>query len=134
MLLDPWWTLRTAAVPYWSVFPVQPSLDRLHRYLDGVDAYDSVHLGLFCHGVESVGMATADQWRRVLGRARTAGSFAGVSPQLYPSDPGTFFGFQRALRALPDRHPMPRPLALDTVAAFLNDRAAAYPHVRLCPV
>jgi hypothetical protein len=134
MLLDPWWTLRAGAVPYWSVFPVQPSLERLQRYLDNVDAYDYLHLGLFCHGVDSVGMASADQWRQVLQRARTAGDFAGVSPRHYPADPRTFFGFQQALRDLPDRHPIPEPLPLDAVTGFLTEHAGAYPHVRISTV
>jgi hypothetical protein len=131
MLLDPWWTLRTGAVPYWTAFPVRPSLDNLHRYLDGADAYDRLNLGLFCHGVDSVGMVTAGQWREVLDRARVDGAFAGVSPRLYPSDPRTFFGFQRALRALPERHPLPEPLPLESFTTFLNDRADAYPRVRI---
>jgi hypothetical protein len=131
MLLDPWWTLRTGAVPYWSVFPVEPSLDRLHRYLDGADPYDYLHLGLFCHGVESAGMASANQWRQLLDRAQKAGHFAGVSPRHYPADPRTFFGFQQALLALPDRHAVPEPRPFGAVTAFLHENAAAYPHVRI---
>jgi hypothetical protein len=131
MLLDPWWTLRTGSVPYWTVFPVRPSLDRLHRYLDGTEPYDFLHLGLFCHGVESVGAATAAQWRQTVGRARISGAFAGVSPHRYPSDPRTFFGFPRALRAIPSRRPMPPPLALSAVTGFLTARAARYPRVRI---
>jgi hypothetical protein len=129
MLLDPWWTLRTGGVPYWTAFPVQPSLDGLHRYLDHADPYDHVHLGLFCHGVESVGMATADQWRGVLRRAGTAGVFAGVSPSRYPSDPRTFFGYRQALRAIPDRRPMPPPLSTSALQEFLRETAGRYPNV-----
>jgi hypothetical protein len=130
MLLDPWWTLRTGSVPYWTAFPVQPSLDGLHRYLDSAEPYDIMHLALFCHGVDSVGMVTAAQWRQVLDRARVAGSFAGVSPRRYPSDPLTFFGFQRALRAIPQRHPLPQPLSLAAITEFLHDRAARHPGIR----
>lgn len=131
MLLDPWWTLRTGAVPYWSVFPVEPSVDNLQRYLDTVVPYDHLHLGLFCHGVESVGTATAEQWRAVLRRAKMSGDFAGVSPERYPADPQTFFDFGRAVRALPDRPPRPQPLPLTAVEAFLRDAAVRYPRVRL---
>jgi hypothetical protein len=131
ILLDPWWTLRTGAVPYWTAFPVQPSVDRLHRYLDGSEPYDFLHLGLFCHGVESVGIGTTEQWRRLLARAGIAGSFAGVSPRRYPSDPRTFFGFQRALRSIPQRQTMPPPLSLKTVAGFVGKRAARYPRIEI---
>jgi hypothetical protein len=131
ILLDPWWTLRTGAVPYWSFFPVQPSIEALHRYLDGADPYDFLHLSLFCHGVHSVGMATADQWRGLLRRASLAGTFAGVAPSRYPSDLGTFFSFQVALRAIPDRFPLPDPMPLAAVEEFLHDATARHPRVRL---
>jgi hypothetical protein len=122
MLLDPWWTLRTGSVPYWTAFPVRPSLDGLHRYLDRSDPYDHIRLALFCHGVDSAGLATAAQWRELLDRARVGGTFAGVSPGRYPSDLSTFFGYQAALRAVPDRHPLPAPLTLDRVESFLAER------------
>ena len=131
MLLDPWWTVRTGAVPYWTTFPVQSSVDGLNHYLDATDPFDHLHLGLFCHGVESVGVATADQWRAVLRRATVAGTFAGVSPRRYPNDPRTFFAFQRALRAIPVRHRLPEPLPLAAVGKFLHDAADRYPRVHL---
>jgi hypothetical protein len=48
-----------------------------------------------------------------------AGTPAGVSLARYPSDPLTFFDFNRALRALPDRSPMPAPLSLAEAASLL---------------
>ena len=120
MLLDPWWTLRTGAVPFWTTFPVQRSADAVERYLDGADPYRHIHLGLFCHGVHSAGMATADRWRAVLRRAAVDGTFAGVSPRRYPIDPRTFFEFPRALRAIPGRHRLPEPLPLARVEKFLE--------------
>jgi hypothetical protein len=131
MLLDPWWTLRTGAVPYWTTFPVQPSVEALHRYLDGADPYDHLHLGLFCHGVESVGVATVDQWREVLRHATVRGAFAGVSPSRYPSDPRTFFEFQRAVKAIPNRQRVPEPLPLTVVENFLREVAVRCPQVHL---
>jgi hypothetical protein len=68
-------------------------------------------------------MATAADWSRLLTRARVRGTYAGVSSRLYPSDPRTLFGFQRALRAIPDRPPRPRPLPLGTVTAFLEEHS-----------
>jgi hypothetical protein len=124
MLLDPWWTLRAAAVPYWSVFPVEPSLAALNRYLDTTEPYDHIQLALFCHGADTVGMATAEQWRDLLKRATVAGTFAGVSPRRYPRDFRTFFGFQDSLRAVEPRHPIPEPLPVATLEDFLRGRAA----------
>ncbi|MFF5292033.1 hypothetical protein [Paractinoplanes globisporus] len=120
MLLDPWWTLRAGAVPYWSVFPVQPSLAQLHRYLDTTEPYEHIQLALFCHGAESAGLTTADEWRRLLSRATVEGTFAGVSPNRYPRDFRTFFGFQDALRAVRPRQPMPEPLPVTALDDFLG--------------
>ena len=120
MLLDPWWTLRAGAVPYWSVFPVQPSLAALHHYLDDAEPYDHIHLALFCHGVRSAGIASADQWRELLGRARISGTFAGVSPRRYPRDFRTFFEFSDVLRRVAPRHQMPEPMPLATFDAFVR--------------
>ncbi|MFE9651821.1 hypothetical protein [Micromonospora sp. NPDC006431] len=131
ILFDPRWTLLTGSVPYWTAFPVQPSLAGLRRYLDSGDDYDYLHLALFCHGVDSVGIATVEQWRELLQRARVAGAFAGVSPGRYPNDPYTFFGYQRALRTIPDRHPLPRPLSLTAIAAFLRNAPDRYPRVEI---
>ncbi|GGR13286.1 hypothetical protein GCM10010168_33830 [Actinoplanes ianthinogenes] len=120
MLLDPWWTLRTGSVPYWTVFPVQDSLTGLHRYLDATGPWDHLLLGAFCHGVRSAGYVTADQWCEVLRRARLHGAFAGVDPRRYPSDPLTFWDFNRTLREIPARHAMPDPLPLDAVAPLID--------------
>ncbi|MEH0820736.1 MULTISPECIES: hypothetical protein [unclassified Micromonospora] len=131
MLLDPWWALRTGCVPYWSTFPVEGSADALTRYLEQSDAYDYLHLMLFCHGVESVGLATVDQWKAVLDHARVAGSFAGVDPGRYPRDLATFFRYQSALRALPDRYPIPEPLSLTEFGRFFAEHRHRYPAVRI---
>jgi hypothetical protein len=129
ILLEPWWTLRTGCVPYWTTFPVQPSADALANYLQRSDPYDFWHLMLFCHGVRSVGLAPIEQWRTVLDQARVAGSFAGVAPQRYPSDLATFFAYQRALRAIPARYPIPEPLPLATFDRFLDRQHHRYPTI-----
>jgi hypothetical protein len=121
MLLDPWWTLRAGVVPYWSVFPVEPSLAALHRYLDHTEPFDHIRLALFCHGADTAGMATADQWRQLLGRARVSGAFAGVSPRRYPRDFRTFFAFQDTLRAAPPGYPLPDPMPLSAFGEFINE-------------
>lgn len=133
ILLEPWWALRTGSVPYWSVFPVQHSAEDLARYLDRSDSYDFIHLMLFCHGVESVGLVTVDQWRTLLQRARVTGSFAGVDPEKYPRDLATFFRYQRSLRAIPARYPIPEPLPLDVFDRFFAEARHRYPEVTIEP-
>jgi hypothetical protein len=130
ILLDPWWTLRAGAVPYWSVFPVQPSLTALEKYLGDAEPYDHIQLALFCHGVESAGVAAAGQWQEVLNRARVTGTFAGVSPRRYPRDFRTFFGFQAALRRVRPRRQLPEPLPLTGFDEFLGEHGGRYPGLR----
>ncbi|SDZ17027.1 hypothetical protein SAMN05444365_106134 [Micromonospora pattaloongensis] len=126
ILLDPRRTLLTGAVPYWSVFPVQSSADALARYLDRSDGYDGIHLALFCHGVESVGLVTVDQWRALLQRARVSGTFAGVDVRRYPSDLANLFRYHRC-RRVPDRCPPADPLPMRMFDAFLTDSRDRYP-------
>lgn len=46
-----------------------------------MDPFDFIDLMVFCHGVESVGLASIEQWRAVLAQARADGRFAGVDPE-----------------------------------------------------
>lgn len=131
ILIEPWWALRTGCVPYWSTFPVQRSADALARYLDEARTYDHLHLTLFCHGVESVGLAPVDQWHGLLRRAGLNGSFAGVEPRRYPSDLATFFRYRSALRAIPARYPIPEPLPLTEFDRFVTQHGHRYPTVRM---
>jgi hypothetical protein len=117
MLLDPWQAVRTASVPFWTVFPVRSSAAAVGRYLDK-ERYDDVRIALFCHGVESEGLATTEEWAGVM----RGGGFLGVDPRRYPSDLGSFFGFGRSLAALPTRWPSPEPLSFDQVESFLAQR------------
>ena len=131
ILLEPYWALRTGCVPYWTTFPVDPSADALAGYLDGSDPFDFIHLMLFCHGARSLGLATVERWQAILRRARRAGVFAGVAPRRYPSDLTTFFAYQGALRAIKARYPIPGPLPLGAVEAFLTEHRSRYPDVAM---
>jgi hypothetical protein len=86
ILMDPWWALHTGSVQIWMVFNMEPSADRLERYLEGTDPYDHIYLMLFSHGVDSVGLASVERWRSVLRQARKHGGFAGVDERKFPRD------------------------------------------------
>lgn len=126
LLLEPWWTLRTGSVPYWTVFSTEPSLRAVEAYLDGADPFDEIRLMLFSHGVNSVGLASIEQWRGLLDRARKIGVFAGVDPQVFPRDFASFVRYRRALAAVRTRYPMPRPLALADLDVFLDEHGDRY--------
>jgi hypothetical protein len=121
MLIEPWWTLRTGSVPFWMKFNMEPSAEALERYLDSSDPFDYIHLALFSHGVECVGLAPIERWRRILSRARIEGAFAGVDESRYPLDFAVMGRYRRAIRAIPSRYPMPAPMTLAELARFVGE-------------
>ncbi len=118
IMVEPYWTLRTGSVPYWMVFNMQPSLDRLHRYLSETEPYDRIYLTLFAHGVDSVGLPPVEAWRELLGRARREGAFLGLDPRTYPAHFAAFGRYSRDIRKLPGHHPLPDPLPLAHAETF----------------
>ena len=119
VLLEPWLTLSTGAVPFWMVFNKEPSLAAVERYLDRADPFDEIYLTLFSHGVDSVGLPSIDRWAAVLNRARRSGRFVGVDPRAFPRDFAVFLRFHRDLAAIAARSPMPDPLTLVQLDTFL---------------
>lgn len=126
ILLEPWWALRTASVPYWTTFAVRPAAEALCRYLDAAAPYEFIDLVLFSHGVDSIGLVPISDWHSLLDRARTAGRFAGVDADRYPRDLAVFARYQRAIRQIPARYPLPPPLGLTGLDAFLSGSADRY--------
>lgn len=126
ILLEPYWTLRTGAVPFWMKFNKEPSLDWARRYLAQAEPFDHVHLMLFAHGVNSVGLPPIEAWRALLDRAQEDGSFLGVDPDAYPSHFATFARYHMELRKIPARHPLPEPLSLDRFERFVRDTGARH--------
>lgn len=130
IVLEPWWTLRTGAVPFWMEFNMEPSLNAVHKYLDSTDPFDEIRLMLFNHGVEAVGLPTVEEWESLLRRARRAGSWVGAEPPEFPLDYAQFARYHTALQQIPARHPMPEPLALQQFEEFVHRNQDRY-HVRL---
>ena len=85
ILMDPWRTLRLGAVPFWMKFNTEVSAAALESYLDQVEPYDEIHLMLFGHGVNSIGLTPIERWRTLLARAKQRGSFVGVDERAYPA-------------------------------------------------
>ena len=127
IVMEPWWALRTGSVPYWMVFNMEPSAQALERYLDASDPYDHIHLMLFSHGVDSVGLAPIGRWRSMLQRARKHGSFVGVDERRFPRDFAAFVRYHIDLKKIPERHPMPGSLPLTWLDEFLGRSGDRYP-------
>jgi hypothetical protein len=127
IVMEPYWAIRTGAVPFWMVFNKLPSAEAVEGYLDARDPFDEIYMMLFSHGVESIGLTPIDRWRRILGRARKAGSFVGVDENAYPRDFAVFvryyFELKRKIRA---RYPLPSPVTLNQLDEFLKEAHARY--------
>lgn len=125
--MEPYWALRTGSVPYWAVFGTEPSADRLEAYLRAAAPYDFINIMLFSHGTEGAGVAPATRWRELFGQARTAGRFIGVDERRFPCDFATFARYSTDLRhSIPARYPLPGPLALEQLDAFLREQGDRY--------
>ncbi|MFI0450238.1 hypothetical protein [Actinomadura sp. 6N118] len=127
LLLEPWWTLRTGSVPYWTPFNTEPARQELLGYLDGSDPFDEIRLTLMSNGVAALGQAPIPAWRDVLARARRKGAFTGVDTRAYPRDLACFVRMHRDLARVRPVHPMPGPLDPESAFAFLD----RHPNVQL---
>lgn len=63
ILMDPLATLRLRAIPFWSVFSVEPSVRSVERFLAEQPPYDEIDQMLFSHGTEGIGLAQLSDWR-----------------------------------------------------------------------
>jgi hypothetical protein len=128
ILLEPWWTLAAGLIPLWTSFNTEDAAAPVERYLDQRPPFTEIHLTLFAHGVESVGLAPIDRWRAILARATRDGRFAGVDAAAYPRDFASFVRYHHALKDIGQRAPLPEPLPWAAVEAFLQRSDS---HVRL---
>ncbi|CAA9345609.1 MAG: hypothetical protein AVDCRST_MAG16-2043 [uncultured Frankineae bacterium] len=112
VLVDPVAALRSGSVPFWSLFPVGPSVDRLAAYLHRA-TYDEVLALLFPHGTSSIGVAPPAQWQSALSTARRSGRLLSVDPARFPADFGHLARYGSALQRLGPLRPLPEePLTL----------------------
>jgi hypothetical protein len=116
---DPWRTIATASVPFWTFFPVCRAAVDLGAYLDRV-AYDEIDVMLFNHGTRSRGLAEVRTWQELAGRARVRGRLLGVDPTAFPADFASFARYAKALRSLPDATCAWSPLAVHEALAGLT--------------
>jgi hypothetical protein len=127
IMMEPWWAARTGSVPFWMIFNKEPSADALEKYLDGVEPFEDMYMMLFSHGVDSIGLVPIDRWRSILGRARRRGDFIGVDERAYPRDFATFVNYHAEFsKKIAARYPLPGPMALHQLDAFLDQRGDRY--------
>lgn len=125
--VQPWWTLRLGLVPYWTAFNDITSLEWLKQYLEKTQPYDEIYLTLFSNGLNSLGIASIEQWRsEILSLARKKGCFLGVDERYYPRDNASFVRHYLDLKQLPGRVPLPTALNLHQLDEFLKRKGDRY--------
>jgi len=125
-VVEPWWTLRTGSVPFWIVFNTEPSTASIESYLNRSSPFDYVHLMVLSHGIRGPGVTPIEKWRSILHRAGKEGSFIGVKEEKYPEDIAMFIRYNREVKKLPTRFPMPAPMKLDRLDAFMREDGNRY--------
>ncbi|MBW0101294.1 hypothetical protein I4I78_02470, partial [Pseudonocardia sp. KRD-291] len=122
VLGDPWRTLTTASVPYWTFFSVQPALRALDDHLARAEPYRTVDLLLFQHGADSEGIATPDEWEAVVRRHGARARFPALDRRRFPHDIAVNARYDRALRELPlARRPWTPMAVRDTIGRVVRE-------------
>ena len=105
---------------------MEPSLGWIEAYLDGAEPYDEIHAMLFSHGVEAVGLP----YRTLAGRppaGTQAWLFRRLSERECPRDFASQLRCHAALKRVRPHYPLPEPLSLDRLGAFLERAGDRYP-------
>jgi hypothetical protein len=104
------------------VFSTEAAAAALVDYLDHTRRYDEIHIGLFSHGTDSIGVAALRDWDRALGRAAVRGAYCGVDRKVYPQDFASNGRFHAAVAELDG--PPAQPAGWEWVRDWLNHHLA----------
>lgn len=124
LLMDPMLAIRTRSVPYWALFAVQPSLERLVGYISCTAAFDDIRLTVFPHGAQSIGVPSISEWQAVAGYARRSGELVAICPERYPHHFRALTGFHRELSRQPRAAAVPT-LSWGTARDFIAANASS---------
>ena len=102
---QPWHTLRTGAVPLWTVFPVQRCAQAAERWVREHGPFERVDVALFDHGVRSEGLAPVGRWQALAAAGERPGSLLGQRADRFPADFASLARMTPAFRRLPDGPP-----------------------------
>ena len=126
ILMEPYWCLRTGSIPFWMVFNTEGSFDALQSYLS-TRVFEEIYATLFSHGVDSIGLPSAADWRGLIEHASPRSKFIGVDPNAFPRDFSVYARYHDALlRTISERYALPPPLTLAQLDQFLHAQAHRY--------
>lgn len=127
-LVAPYRIVQSGTLPFWLAFNTQNSCERLEAYLKKHRDLSYLYLLLMSNGVtEGIGLATIDQWQKVLKLASKEGRLIGVDEREYPLDFATFLRYQKELiKCLANGFPKPSPLTIEEVKEFIEQSSNSY--------
>jgi hypothetical protein len=127
-LVAPYRSVRSGTIPFWLAFNTENSAQRLETYLKKRRKFEEIYLLLMSNGVtEGIGLATIEQWHRLLGLANHQGRLIGVDEREYPLDFATFLRYQKEItELLPNKNPLPNSLTIEEVKEFLQESPYTY--------
>lgn len=127
IVMEPWWTLITGSIPFWMVFNMEPSYNKVMQYLKK-HTLDEIYLTIFSHGVDSAGLVPIKKWENILKLARKQSDFIGVDEEAFPRDFAVFVKYYTELKEkIPARYPMPETLTLNKLQEFIAGHKDTYP-------
>jgi hypothetical protein len=126
ILMEPYWCLGTGSIPFWMVFNTEGSFAALQAYLS-TRVFEEIYATLFSHGVDSIGLPTAAEWRGLIEHASGRSKFLGVDPDAFPRDFSVYARYHdELLRTIRQRFALPAPLTLAQLDQFLHTNAHRY--------
>jgi hypothetical protein len=121
-IMDPWWTLKTGAVPFWMAFNTRNSWRALDKYLKNSPPFEEIYMMLMSNGISGIGQVSIEDWKKLLGRATKTGDFLGVDEDKYPMDFGSFVRYHPHMRKkIKHRFPMPECLSEKELDLFMEE-------------
>jgi len=126
ILMEPYWCLGTGSIPFWMVFNAEGSYAALQSYLSP-RVFEEIYATLFSHGVDSIGLPSMADWRRLIQHASSRSKFVGVDQTAFPRDFAVYARYHDdLLRTIPQRQALPPPLTLGQLDQFLSTHAQQY--------
>ena len=126
ILMEPYWCLGTGSIPFWMVFNTEGSFGALQSYLS-TRVFEAVYPTLFSHGVDSIGLPSMADWRRLVEHASVRSKFLGVDPTAFPRDFAVYARYHDdLLKTVRERYALPPPLTLGQLDQFLDRHARRY--------
>jgi hypothetical protein len=120
VLGDPWRTIMTGQVPFWTFFPVQPALESLRYHLEHSEPYARADILVFQHGVNSPGSASPADFAVTARDHGAQPRLLALHSEKSPHDLGTLGRYGGVMAREPDAGIPFVPLSLDDAADALG--------------